>query len=63
MIAVKLNRVLRLELAALAGQSGKLSFMRCYRSCDLNDKEPTMKRSNKRESQEEKAADGSALRH
>ncbi|KAB1258383.1 hypothetical protein Cadr_000028563 [Camelus dromedarius] len=43
-------RVLTLELAALAGQSGKLLFMRCYRSCDLNDKEPTTKRAKKRQS-------------
>ena len=63
MIAVKLDRVLRPELAALAGQSGKLSFMGCTRSCNLNDKETAMKRSRKRASQEEKAANGSAPRH
>lgn len=63
MTAIKLNRMLGLELAALAGQSGKLSLMRCYRSCDVNDKELVMKRSNKRESQEEEAAQENAPRH
>lgn len=63
MIAVKLNKVMGLKLAALAGKSGKLLLMRCYRGCDLNDKEPAMKRSKKRASQEEEAADGNAPRH
>lgn len=43
MIAIKLNRVLGPELAALAGQSGNLLLMRCYRMCKPNDKEPDMK--------------------
>lgn len=63
MIAGKLNRVPGLVLAALAGQSRKLSFMRCYRSCDMNDKELTMKRSKKRTSQKKEAAYGNDPRH